>query len=62
MTTTNLLALRAATLRAWRHVLEVHGIDAPGGASTIEAIHQRAHTTEGTDWHPAWTLEQEPPR
>ena len=61
--TADLPALRAATLRAWRHVLEVHGIDAPGSASTIEAVHQQAHRREGTDWHPAWHLDQqEPPR
>ena len=60
--TADLPALRAATLRAWRHVLEVHGIDASGSASMIEAVHQHAHWREGTAWHPAWQLEQQQER
>lgn len=39
------------------HVREVHGIDAPGTAGQVEAVHQRAHAREGTPWHSdAWRL------
>lgn len=55
--TASLKQLQAATTCAWRHLLDVHGINAGGSASHIEAAHQAAHRREGTPWHPAWNLD-----
>lgn len=49
--------LQTATTRAWRHLLDEHGINVAGSASQVEAAHQAAHRREGTAWHPAWTLD-----
>lgn len=47
--------LRAAYAALCAHVRDVHGIDAVGTASQVEAQHQQAHAREATPWHAdAW--------
>ncbi len=38
------------------HVRDVHDVDCYGTAGQIEAVHHRAHRTDGSAWHDAWTM------
>lgn len=56
----DLQRLQAGYRALWRHVRDTHGIDVPGSAGTIEAVHVAVHERDGTAWHDAWIPDHDP--